>query len=278
VQTVTYPGRPGAHSAAAAAKLFPDAELVPAPTFRAVAESVAGASAAFGVLPIESSLAGSVAETHDLLHRSPLSIVGEAVLPIRHVLAAKEPIPLGQLRAIRSHPSAFDQCRGLLARLPRAATIAAATTADAAQQVAEAGGFPEAAIASPEAATLYGLTVLADDVGDGPASTRFVSVAPFTRLDGAGGDTRTAFSFVTDHRPGALHHAIAPLARAGLDLVQLVSRPLPDSDWRYRFDAVLAGHALDPAVRVALAAMREETRALRVLGVYEAASASASES
>jgi len=271
VQTVAYRGRRGAHSAAAAAKLFPDAELVPAPTFRAVAESVAGASVAFGVLPIESSLAGPVAETHDLLHRAPLSIVAEAVLPVRHVLAAREPIPLERLRAIRSHPSAFDQCRRLLAGLPRAATIATATTADAAQQVAEANVFPEAAIASPEAVRLYGLTVLADDVGDGRASTRFVSVAPYTRLDHGGADVRTAFWFVTDHRPGALHHAIAPLARAGIDLVQLVSRPLPDSEWRYRFDAVLAGHALDPAVRAALAEVRAEARALRVQGVYEAA-------
>jgi chorismate mutase/prephenate dehydratase len=191
------------------------------------------------------------------------------------VLAAKEPIPLGQLRAIRSHPAAFDQCRRFLAGLPRASTIAAATTADAAEQVAGAGGFPEAAIASPEAAGLYGLTVLAEDVGDGRASTRFVSVAPYTRLDHAGSEVRTAFWFVTDHRPGALWHAISPLARAGIDLVQLVSRPLPDSDWRYRFDAVLAGHALDPAIRAALGEVRAEARALRVLGVYEAATESA---
>ena len=271
MQTVAYPGRPGAHSAAAAAKLFPEAELVPSASFRAVTDSVTAAETSHGVLPIESTLAGSVAETHDLLARVPLSIVAEAVLPIHHVLAARGPVPLESLRAIRSHPAAFDQCRRMLAGLPRALTVAAATTADAAQQVAEGGGaYPEAAIASPEAARLYGLTVLVDDVGDGHAWTRFVSIAPYTRL-GPAVSPRTAFSFFTDHRPGALHRAIEPLARAGLDLVQLVSRPLPDSPWRYRFDAVLAGHGLDPAVRAALAEVSAETRELRILGLYDAA-------
>ncbi|HXH98230.1 MAG TPA: hypothetical protein VNH40_13570, partial [Gaiellaceae bacterium] len=74
---------------------------------------------------------------------------------------------------------------------------------------------------------------------------------------------------VTDHRPGALFAAIEPFALAGLDLVRLVSRPLPATPWKYRFDAVVAGHPLEPSVRVALRELRQRTRMLRVVGIYE---------
>jgi prephenate dehydratase len=270
-ESVAYPGPPGSHSSAAAAALFPSETLVPLVGFRAVADAVTQLDAGHGVLPIESSLAGPVAETHDLLHDHALSIVAEAVLPIRHCLAAPAAIPLDEIRLVLSHPSALEQCRLLLDRMPLASVLPAATTAEAAQGVAEAGDPTAAAIVGVEAARMYGLTVLADDVGDGPAFTRFVSIAPYTLVGGRRDTARTAFSFVTSHRPGALHHAIEPFAHAGLDLVRLVARPIPSAPWSYRFDAVVAGHPLDTTVREALAELAERTRAHRILGVYEAA-------
>lgn len=270
--SVAYPGRDGAHSAAACDRLFPSgAELVPLPSFSAVVEAASAGAVEFGVLPIESSLSGPVNETHDLLYESPLTIVGETVIPIRHCLVASAQVALEEIRIIRSHPAALDQCRRLLASMPWATAIAAPTTADAAKQIAEHGDPSEAAITSERAATLYGLTVLAGDVGDHPeAFTRFVSVAPYTRLDRERETWRTAFSFVTDHRPGALHRALEPFAKHGVDLVQLVSRPIPSTPWRYRFDAVLEGHPLDPVISGAIAEMAQRTRQLKVFGSYPA--------
>ena len=270
---VAYPGPAGSHSGAAAATLHPQAELHALGGFRAVADAVARAEVGQGVLPIESSLAGAVPETHDLLHERALSIVAEAVLPIRHCLVAVTELSLDEIRIVRSHPSALEQCRVLLDALPNAAVVPTSTTADAARETAESGDPSAVAIAGPEAAGLYGLVTLRDDVGDGPAFTRFVSVAPFTWLGAEREGARTAFTFVTDHRPGALHAAIAPFAEAGLDLVRLVSRPLPASPWSYRFDAVVAGHPLDPVVRGALDELAGLTRSHRVVGVYEAARA-----
>jgi prephenate dehydratase len=269
---VGYPGRDGAHSAAASERLFRDVtELVALPSFAAVTEAVAAGTIDVGVLPIESSLAGPVAETHDLLYDSPLAITGETVLPIRHFLVGPTEVPLDRITAVHSHPVALDQCRRLLASLPSATAIAAATTADAAAEVAQRGNPTEVAIASERAARLLGLTVVAADVGDHPeAFTRFVSVATYMRLDVNGKPWRTAFSFVTDHQPGALHRAIEPFARHGIDLLQLVSRPIPQSPWRYRFDAVLTGHPLDPIVRETLTELRDRTRRLRVFGSYPA--------
>ena len=270
--SVGYPGRDGAHSAAACDRLFPGgAELVALPSFSAVAAAAAEGTVEFGVLPIESSLSGPVAETHDLLHDSPLAITAETVLPIRHCLVGPVSVPLEEIRVVRSHPAALDQCRRLLAAMPWATAIAAATTADAAAEVAGHADPSEAAIASERAATLHGLTVIAGDVGDHPeAYTRFVSIATYMRLDRESERWRTAFSFVTDHQPGALHQAIEPFGRHRIDLVQLVSRPIPHSPWRYRFDAVLDGHPLDSLVRDALVDVRARTRRLRVFGSYPA--------
>lgn len=271
--TVAYPGREGAHSAAACDHLFPEgADLVPLASFSAVAEAASEGAVRFGVLPIESSLSGPVAETHDLLYESPLSIASEAVLPIRHCLVGAASVRLEEIRIVRSHPAALDQCRRLLAAMPWATAIAAATTADAAAEVAARGDRTEAAIASERAAHLHDLEVIVGDVGDHPeAYTRFVSVAPYTRLDRSAAEWRTAFSFVTDHRPGALHGTIEPFARHALDLVQLVSRPIPRRPWRYRFDAVLKGHPLDPVVRDSLAEVSSLARELTVFGSYPAA-------
>jgi prephenate dehydratase len=270
--TVGYPGRDGAHSAAACDRLFPEhAELVPLPSFGAVAEATAERTVTFGVLPIESSLAGPVAETHDLLYDSPLAITAETVLAIRHCLVGPEPIQAEDIRIVRSHPVALDQCRQLLTSMPWATAIAAATTADAAAQVAEHGDPTEVAIASERAAALHGLAMIANDVGDHPeAYTRFVAIATHMRLDTDGERWRTAFSFVTDHQPGALHRAIEPFARHDIDLLQLVSRPIPQSPWRYRFDAVLDGHPLDAIVSETLGELRTRTRQLRVFGSYPA--------
>ena len=240
---VGYPGRDGAHSAAACDRLFPDAELVPLPTFHAVVEATSSGEIAFGVLPIESSLSGPVAETHDLLYGSPLAITAETVLAIRHLLVATESVPLEEIRVVRSHPVALDQCRKLLAAMPWATAIAAPTTGDAAAQVAANGDPAEAAIASERAASLHGLSVIADDVGDHPeAYTRFVSIGNFVRLDVNGKAWRTAFSFVDGSSAGRA----APRDRA--------VRPSPHRPPAAR----LASH---PADAVALPLRRRARRA-----------------
>jgi chorismate mutase/prephenate dehydratase len=154
--------------------------------------------------------------------------------------------------------------------MPGAKPFPMPTTAEAAHQAAVDGDPTHVAIVSPEAVVLYGLTLLADDIGDHTAFTRFVSIGRFTSLDVPHETARTAFSFVTRHQPGALHAAIEPFARAGLDLQRLDSRPLPATPWQYRFDAVVAGHPLDPTVRLALRELRAAARELRVVGVYDA--------
>ena len=268
--TVGYPGPAGSHSGAAASVLVPDAaETIGLPSFTAVIDAATSAEVAMGVLPIENSLMGPIAETHDLLYEAPLSIVREATLPIRHCVVGLPGASLHRVKVVWSHPAAFDQCRDLL-RDWHVKCVPAATTADAAHHVSLDADPTHVAIASPEAADEYALTVLADDVGDKPgAFTRFVAIAPYTQVAGGEG-WRTALSFVTDHQPGALYRALGPLSRNDVNLVQLVSRPLPKSPWRYRFDVVLDGHVFDQNVRPALVELRKLTRELRLFGSYAA--------
>ena len=200
---VGYPGRDGAHSAAACDRLFPDgAELVALPSFAAVTQATADGSIDVGVLPIESSLVGPVAETHDLLYDSPLAIIGETVLAIRHFLVGPEKVPLAQFRAVHSHPVALDQCRMLLAAMP-SDRDRGGDDRRRGGDVAEHGD-PARSRSPASGRRLHGLEVIAEDVGDHPeAFTRFVSVATHMRIDVNGKPWRTAFSFVTDHQPGA---------------------------------------------------------------------------
>lgn len=270
MSSVGYLGPRGSHSSAAAAVLVPDAvESVDLPSFAAVVEAASAWEVGLGVLPIESSLIGPIAETHDLLYGAPLSIVREATLPIRHCLLGLPGSSRAGAKVVRSHPAALDQCRDLLSGW-RVHCIPSPSTADAAREVAESGDVHELALASMEAADTYGLEIVEDDVGDKPgAFTRFVALAPYTQVE-APVAWRTAISFVTDHRPGALYHALGAFARNGVNLVQLVSRPLPNSSWRYRFDAVLDGNVFDEVVRPALQELRQETRELRLFGSYPA--------
>jgi prephenate dehydratase len=268
VSTVGYPGPAGSHSAGAALLLAPDHSQEPLASFIAVVEAAVASEVSMGVLPIENSLHGPVAETHDLLYEAPLSIVSEVTLPIVHCLVAKLPIQVSEVTTLRSNPVAFDQCREFV-HATGVRCIPMSTTAEAAQTVAESDDPGEAAIASAEAAAHFGLHVISPDVGDHTAFTRFVGIAPYTRVE-RGPRWRTAFSFITDHQPGSLYHALGPFHRHGLNLVQLVSRPIPQSTFRYRFDVVLDGHPQDSGLQTALAEMREWTREIRIFGSYPA--------
>ena len=212
--TVAYPGREGAHSAAACDRLFPAARLVPLPTFSDVVEAVAPGRVPYGVLPIESSLVGPVAETHDLLYESPLSIVGRGD-PARQPLPRRAPRSSRSRRSARStrHPVALDQCRRL-ARLAagRDRGRGAARPATRPSIVAELGRPVRrrdrerpgrAASTGSRSSTATSATTRRPT----PASSRSRRTRGSTDGDG---HWRTAFSFTTDHRPGAL----VPRARA----------------------------------------------------------------
>src|SRR5690242_5008426 len=137
--TVAYPGEEGAYAAEAGARLYPDAELVSLKSWAEVVRAVGRGDAAYGVLPIENSLAGPIPETYDLLAHAPLAIVAETVLPVPHCLVGLPGTNIDALARVHSHPAALAQCRRFLSSLPDTLPEVAPSTAAAARRVAEAG-------------------------------------------------------------------------------------------------------------------------------------------
>jgi prephenate dehydratase len=287
---VAFQGELGAYSEEAVRARWGDAaEPVPARTCDDVCRLVARGDAAYGVLAVENTIAGSVTATCDALAAAPgVRAVGEVVLPIHHCVLAVPGATLGGLAALESHPVALAQCGRFLAEHPHLEARAAYDTAGAARAVAAAGDPRRAALAGRAAAARFGLAVLAAAVEDRPDNqTRFYVVAPAGRPAGApddapdalpndspGGPARTALLAVPPNAPGALVRLLEPFAAAGLNLSAIESRPTGDP-WAYRFFLEVEHAAGDPALDRALGQARGAAGDLRVLGTFARAASAA---
>jgi prephenate dehydratase len=268
VVTVGYQGEPGAFSEEAAATLFPGAATLPVRTLRAIFEDVRGGQLAYGVVPVENSQAGSINETFDLLGRGGVSIVGEVVVRVDHSLLALPGTGIGDLRRVCSHPQALAQCDEFLAALD-VEIVPVYDTAGAAKVIAAEGRSDEAAVASPRAAELYGLVILARQIQTHPENrTRFAAISadptPLAPPD------KTSIVFSVRNEPGALVRALDALASRGLNLSKIESRPVVAEPWHYRFYLDIDAGDPEHPLREALEAMEADVTSLRPLGSYPA--------
>ena len=232
-----------------------------------VFEAVEKGAAHVGVVPVENSLGGAVPETLDCFVTTDVSIVGEHYEPIHHCLAA-----LGSVEGVKrlhSHPQVLAQCRRWLRdNLPGVEIVNHSSTAAAAQ--AAAADPESAALASAEAAEAYGLNILARNVEDHPNNrTRFLVIGRGT-CEPTGRD-RTSLLFATAHRAGALHEALTPFQKYGVNMTMIQSRPVRGRLWEYVFFVDVEGHATDRHVAQALEEMRALLPSLKILGTYPAA-------
>jgi prephenate dehydratase len=174
---IAFQGEPGANSHIAIAEAYPDAEALPCATFEDALAAISSGEADLGMIPIENSVAGRVADIHHLLPQSGLFIVGEWFLPVHHQLMAPRGARLNDIKSVESHVHALGQCRRIIRKLG-IKPIVAADTAGSARDVAERGDKSRAAIASRLAAEIYGLDILSEDVEDEEHNTtRFVVMA-----------------------------------------------------------------------------------------------------
>ncbi|MFH1998297.1 MAG: prephenate dehydratase domain-containing protein, partial [Planctomycetota bacterium] len=270
VKTVAYQGSEGAYSWIALHRRFTDdVEAIGFPEFRKALVAVRNGVADQALLPIENTLAGSIHEVYDLLAEEDLHVVGEEVLSIKHCLIGIEPVPVDRIRKVISHPVALQQCTKFLRSMDQAECCAFVDTAEAVARVRRDNDPCQVAIASREAAELYGLAVLHDQIADHEANyTRFwvISRTP-VRVDPKVA-ARTSLLLVTDHREGALFHCLQGLAAHGINMTKLESRPLRDRPWQYAFYLDVEGNLSDEPVMKALNCVRERARVLRVLGCY----------
>lgn len=270
---VAYQGEPGAFGEVAVQRHFrrmgQTAEAVGFPSFAATFDAFRRAEAPFAMLPVENSYAGSVHEVYDHLLDTPEAIaVGEIVIPIHHCLLAPPGVGVDEIRRVRSHPQALAQCAPFLeanAITPEPVW----DTAGAARQVAEQRPAQTGAIASAAAARRYGLEILVPDIEASKDNrTRFLLLGrkpapPAER-------SKTSLVIWLEHVPGSLATCLGVLAREGLNLTKIESRPSRTGPWEYVFYLDFEGHPDTPAGRAALRGLEAHTEGFRLLGAYPA--------
>jgi prephenate dehydratase len=270
--TIAYAGEPGAFAEDAVLAAFGDPERRPLGSFRAVFDAVTSGEAAGGVVPIENVIHGTVRETYDLLLEHDLVIVGEVVVPVHLCLAALPGQRLDDVERVYSHIQALGQAEAFLRSRPWQ-LLSTYNTAGAGKAIAERGERGAAAVLSPRAAALFGLEVLADDIGDLPENrTRFAVIAssaatPPPLLDPPL-DRRTTIVVAVRNEPGTLLAVLRVIAAHGLNMRKLESRPSRERAWEYVFWIDLDGDVAEPAMAAALDEVRGVTTLTRVLGSY----------
>ena len=230
-----------------------------------VFREVESGDANYGVVPVENSTEGVINHTLDLFMHSPLFICGEVNLRIHHHLLSMES-ELGSIKRVYSHQQSLAQCRLWLDRnLPLAEQVTVGSNAEAARVAKVEQGA--AAIAGEMAAELYQLKGLARNIEDEPDNTTRFLVIGRQRAFPSGED-KTTFLCATRNVAGGLSSLLLPLARHGISMSRIESRPSRQGNWDYVFFIDIDGHQEDANVADALEALRQEARMLKILGSY----------
>jgi len=272
---VTFQGERGAFGEHAIRHWFVGAvNAMPVPEFRVVFETVLQGKARYGVVPMENSLTGSIHENYDLLLQYPdIRIVGEQKIRIEHNLIGLPGAGIGDIRRVFSHPQGLAQCARFLDQHPQWERMAFYDTAGSVRHIAELGAKENAAIASEDAARVYGLNVLKQGLETNVQNyTRFFVIAREEQELPAEAATKRAgkasLCFAVADVPGALFKALQVLAERGLNMKKLESRPIHGKPWEYLFYVDVEVPAEPDVFNQCMMELKPVTEDLRVLGIY----------
>lgn len=280
-EKVAFSGRSGAFAERALINFFgEETPRLPVSRFSGVFDAVLDGSAAFGVVPVENSLTGSVHENYDLFLRYPdILMVGEQKLRVVHCLMAAEGTALEDIKTVRSHAQGFAQCRDFLDKHPEWYLEIHSTTADAVLSIAKDGSTSAAAIASEAAAKAHGLAILKAGIENNPQNyTRFAIIA--RRQEGkqlipagraAQKPNKASLVFSVKDEPGSLISCLKSLSGEGINMTKLESRPILGQPWSYLFYVDVTIPEDDAHFYKALDALKKQAGSLQILGVYRAA-------
>jgi chorismate mutase/prephenate dehydratase len=267
---VAYLGPAGTFSEQAALGYFGSSiERVPCVSIDEVFRTTTAGAADFGVVPVENSTEGVVARSLDLFLTTPLFIIGETSLSVRHNLLRRVE-GLEGIIAVCAHPQALAQCHGWLSNhLPTVERRPVASNAEGARLASLDASL--AAIASERAASEWGLHVVAPAIQDDAHNrTRFAIVTHPDRHPAprASGHDCTSLVVSVANRPGAVHDMLVPLKAHGVSMTRFESRPARSGQWEYYFYIDIQGHPDEPQVDAALKALRAECAFFKLLGTY----------
>jgi prephenate dehydratase/chorismate mutase len=265
---VAFQGERGSFSEAAALGILgAECRTVPCQTFEDLYRAIDEEKADYILSPLENSLVGSVHRCYDLLLHSSLHIVAEIILPISHFLVAAPEAGFETIRTVESHPVALAQCERFLSAHPDLKGVAADDTAGSVRRVVQSGDVTRAAIGGRRTAEIYGGVILREHIEDHAENyTRFVLLSPSASEAEEGG--KISLIVRLKHQPGALHNALRPFVRRGIDLLKIESRPIKGAPWQFNFYFDLKTPSSESELRGALEEIREQAEEVRYLGRY----------
>ncbi len=265
---VVFQGAEGAYSHMAMLRYFGEqVNSFHVDTFREAMTSIEEGGADFAVLPIENSTAGTVSEIYDLLVEFENYIVGEQILKIEHCLLGLPGTEISQIRTVYAHPQSLMQSARYLGAHEDWKQISLKNNAFAARKVSGEGDRTQAAIASEQAAKIYGLDILERGINQSETnSTRFIIVTnqKIFRKDAG----KISICLEVPHESGSLYHMLSHFIYNNLSMTKIESRPIEDRNWEYRFFIDFEGNLADSAVKNALRGLRDEARNMKILGNY----------
>lgn len=266
---VAYLGPAGSFShAAAMGKFGASVQYVDSTDIASVFEAVSRGHADQGLVPVENSTQGGIAETLDAFQSTAARLCGEVVIAVHHHCLCRG--AWEDVKVVASKPEVFAQCRRWLSSVARGKEIRPVASSSAAAELA-ARDPTVAALAGRLASEIHDVPILFEEVEDRADNlTRFLVLG--REPAGRTGDDKTGILFVTADRPGALAAVLAAFQAEGVNLTDIEKRPSGRTNWDYAFFIDAQGHVEDEALQRAIAAARAHCRELRVLGSYPRAS------
>lgn len=267
---IAFQGRAGAYSHTACLTAFPKLEPLPCPTFADAFHAAETGKADFAMIPIDNSIAGRVADIHNLLPSSALSIVAEHFIPVHHCLLGVQGAKIDDVKAVYSHVHALPQCKKFIAE-HKLKPVVFEDTAGSAARVAEMNDPAHGAIASALAADLYGLKILKKNIEDESGNTtRFIVLTKGRKLPEPARGTRylTSLIFKVRNIPAALYKALGGFSTNGLNITKLESYLEGNKFHSASFYCEIEGHPEDVAFEHAMDELRFFAADVRMLGTY----------
>ncbi len=244
-----------------------DCQTVSFPTFEELFTAISTGKADLILAPLENSLIGSVHRCVDLLLDSSLSIIADVILPVSHYLVACPEATMETIRTVESHPAALAQCRRFFAAYPKLEAVPADDTAGSVRRAVESGDVTRAGIGGKRTAEIYGGKILREHLEDNTENyTRFALLSQKSDENGTG--SKISLVLRLKNQPGALHNALRPFVRRGLDLAKIESLPIRNLPGQFNFYLDVRVPSIEGDLTGALEEIREQTEEVRFLGRY----------
>lgn len=265
---IGYQGEPGSFSEEALTQYFGDkVNTYNVMEFQDVFEALKNHEIDYGVLPIENSSTGGIAEVYDLLRKYGFYIVGERCIKVEHNLVAAKDTKLEDILEVYSHPQAFQQCSEFFRNYPDLRLIPFKNTAISAKYINEEKSKEKAAVCSGKAAKLYNLDIIKENINYNMSNhTRFIIIGRDLEIEKD--CNKVSIVTTTSHTPGALYKILGFFAENDLNMMKIESRPIIDRSWEYFFYIDFNGNLNNETVRKSIEAIKENSSYFKLLGNY----------